>query len=208
MSDSIYLAEPGDEEEVSLSRFISLLGVTPGAAATFAPAEGIPLSRAWDNWRENWFRPHLAPAFVESYLCGIASRIDEVQSIDSLLDPAMPDEMAERSRAAAKAFLEGKTEMRGNREWLRYAERIETGETPGHVAIVFALQSALFHLPLPSALSAYSWFEFRSRAGKGIPPEATEEEKMVFATILPDVGVAVSGKSDDSGDGPGTLRAI
>ena len=185
-----------------------MLGVTPERAATFAPAEGIPLSTAWNNWRETWFRPHLAPAFVESYLCGIASRIDEVQSVDSLLDPAIPEEMNERSRKAAKAFLEGKTEMQGNREWLRFAERIEAGETPGHISVVFALQSALFHLPLPSALSAYAWFEFRSREGKGIPPEATEEEKVVFASILPDVGVAVSGKSDDSGDGPGTLRAI
>lgn len=206
MPEPLHLADPEDDGEIVFSRFVSLLGVEPGPAATFRPEPLESLEDSWARWIEDWFVPHLAPAFVETFHCGSAARAGEIQAIDSLLDGALSESMRSASLEAARAFLQGKEEMRGNREWIRFAERVESGETPGHLPVVFALQSALYHLPLTPALSSYAWFEFRSRDGDGIPPAPKPEETETFATILPQVAVAVSRNFADRSGDPGTLR--
>jgi hypothetical protein len=208
MSDTPHLAEPGDEEGFALSRFISVLGIEPVHPGTFFPGKDAILAQAWESWTESTFLPIIAPAFIEVLQHGLASRIEEICGNDNELSRNLTDEMAVRSQKSAKTFLEGKSEMKGNREWVRYAGAVQSGATPGNLPVVFALQSALFHLPLASALSAYAWFEFQSRRGKGLPPKVTAEEKSIFAMILPQVAVAVKKNIDDSAGEFGSLRAI
>ncbi|MDF1862953.1 MAG: hypothetical protein P1U87_22240 [Verrucomicrobiales bacterium] len=208
MSDTPHLVEPGDEEGFALSRFISVLGIEPVYPGTFFPGKDALLAQAWKSWTESTFLPLIVPAFIEALQNGLASRVEEICGKDRELSQNLPEDMAVRSQKAAQTFLEGKSEMKGNREWVRYAEAVESGTTPGNLPVVFALQSALFHLPLASALSAYAWFEFQSRHGKGLPPKATAEEKSIFAMILPKVAVAVKKNIDDSGGEFGSLRAI
>lgn len=208
MSDTTYLADPGDEGEFSFARFVSLLGITPGQAGTFSPGTSVPLSRAWDSWSTTIFAPVVAPAFVEVYRHAIAARVEEICEIDRQLEGRLTDRTAARSHAAASSFFEGKDEMQANREWVRYVRAVVEKRSPGNLPIVFALQSALYRLPLAQALTAYAWFEFRSRSGKGIPAKAEEEEKTVFERILPQVTVAVGRNIDDSGGATGSLRSI
>ncbi|MEX2577619.1 MAG: hypothetical protein WD342_01065 [Verrucomicrobiales bacterium] len=206
MSDSLHIADPGNSEGFSLAHFVSHLGITPGRPATFLCREPGDLESAWRLWQETFFAPRLAPAFVDTYLCGTEFRLDEIQAVDTLLDAGMPDAARRRSLETAFAFLEGKEEMRANSEWKRFAGRVARGETPGHATILFALQSALYHLPLASALTAYAWFEFQSgRPGRS---SATEVGNVIFESVIPLVQVALRGKNGDAAGGSGQLRAI
>jgi hypothetical protein len=205
MPDTLHVAEPGDTEEVSLARAIALLGVTPEVPATFLFDGRGFLPAAWKLWQENWLIPHLAPAFVESYQCGVQCRLDEVQAIDTLLDVALTEPIRDRSKQAAEAFLEGKSEIQAKREWTRFADRIAKGESPGHVPVIFALQSALFHLPLASALSAYIWFEFQSGLPRELSRESLSELSSVFEEALVHVAAIVKA---NGGESFGNLKAL
>lgn len=192
----------------SFEHFVSLLGITPRISGTFSPSPSSDLAAEWGKWRETLFLPHLAPSVIEAFHCGIRSRTQELEDIDSKLDRILPEPIRKQSIKAASPFFEGKTEMQGNREWLRYQERVEGGDSPGHLSVAFALQCALYHVALIPTLSSYAWFEFRSREGNGIPPAPSKEEITIFASILPDVAVAMeSEKGDPEGKGH-SLRAL
>jgi len=204
--DTLTLVDPDHDE--SFEHFVSLLGIEPRLSGTFSAGPKTSLQEAWDAWRQSLFLPLLAPSFLQAYDCGIRARTQELQEIDQNLDEKLPSSIRKRSVKAAAPFFEGKSQMQGNREWLKYQERVENGDTPGHLAIAFALQSALYHVALIPALSSYAWFEFRSREGKGISAAPTEEEVRIFAAILPDVSVALSGERDDSTGGEHSLRVL
>ena len=212
MSDTPQLVEPGDESEIAFARFVSLLGIAPRAPGTFFPAEAASLAVAWEAWSDSYFSPIIAPAFVAAFREGMASRADELGDIDQDLQACLPDEMLVRSKVAGEPFFEGKEEMRANRVWTRYSSAVTEGRAPGNLPIVFALQSALFQLPLPSALGAYAWYELRTRnascEGEMVKKEASEEEKTLFSWILPKVAVAVAGKFGEFGDNSGSLRTV
>ncbi|MEC8826010.1 MAG: urease accessory UreF family protein [Verrucomicrobiota bacterium] len=207
MSDALHIAEPGDAQEVSLARAIALLGVTPGSAATFLFDNRGDLPGAWQIWQDQCLEPHLGPNFVEAYECGSQFRIDEVQAIDCLLDVKLTDQVRERSIAAGKPFLEGKEEMKGNKDWVKYNERVGKGHSPGHISVIFALQSALYHLPLASALSAYIWFEFQSGLPRELSRESLSELSTVFEKALVHVATAVREHGGQT-DGSGTFRVV
>tara|TARA_R110000850_G_scaffold272584_3_gene407866 strand:- start:4002 stop:4628 length:627 start_codon:yes stop_codon:yes gene_type:complete len=208
MPDTLHIAEPGDTEEVSLARAVALLGVTPDSPATFLFDGRGDLPSAWKLWQETWLAPHLAPSFVEAYECGVQYWLDEIQAIDTLLDLDLTDQVRERSKQAAAAFLEGKSEMQANREWSKFADRVAKGETPGHVSVVFALQSALYHLPLASALSAYIWFEFQSGMPKEVSRESLSELSSLFEEALVHVSVAVRKHNSENSGGSSSLRVV
>ena len=206
MADTIHIAEPGDDEGFALAHFVSHLGVAPGEPATFLCEKSGDLVSAWQLWQVTRFAPYLAPAFVDAYLCGHEQRTDEVQSVDRALDKTLNAPIRKRSVAAAEAFLEGKEEMRANPGWKRFAERIENGTTPGHVPIVFALQSALYNLSLAPALTAYAWFEFQS--GCDHTGLTNEESSEIFGSVLKHVPVALRNEKGDNSGEAGHLRAI
>ena len=204
---SHFVSEPGSEGE-HFSRFVSLLGVAPCSPATFSVAPGGIVSSAWELWQENIFLPLLAPAFIDAFRSGSLSQVDALESNDLALGRQLSDSAKARSILAAKPFFAGKREMRGHRVWRRFAERVEQGSSPGHISVVFALHTQLYHLPLPTALATYAWFEFQSRHGKSPFPAMTEEENAVFSTVLPRIPLAVRQKTKDYGDGSEMLRVI
>jgi hypothetical protein len=101
--------------------------------------------------------------------------------------------------------------MRANHEWRRFSEKVARGDSPGHVTTLFALQCALYHLPVGPALSAYVWFELES----GLPLTGYRDRKgtssevlAVFRIALPHVAVALRGdQGENAGESP-QLRAI
>jgi DNA gyrase/topoisomerase IV subunit A len=93
---------------------------------------------------------------------------------------------------------------------IRVSGKIAAGDSPGHLVTVFALQTALYHLPLASALAAYAWFELES----GLPPAhrdrpGTAAEALdLFAAALPQVRLAMGADRDEFSDDAPRLRAI
>jgi urease accessory protein UreF len=204
------VAGPLDLGGISLARTISRLGVVSGAPGTFLWDESTGLSEAWNAWLNVWFTPVLAPALVSVHHLASEMRPDEIVATDLAIDRALPESLRRRSLTAAKPFLTGKEEMRAHRAWSRVSARIAAGESPGHLVTLFALQTALYHLPLAPALGAYAWFELES----GLPPAHRDrpgtaaEALALFAAALPQVRLAMGADRDEfSGEAP-RLRAL
>jgi len=211
MPDTLHLADSDDAGGFALARLISRLGVQPHTPATFLWNDRGDLSKAWSLWLENWFVPHLAGTFVKIYGAAAQFRFENIQTADKDLDAILTATLRKRSLVVAKAFLEGKSEMRANREWTRFVDRIERGESPGHTTTLFALQCALYHLPLAPALSAYAWFELESglpRTGYRDRDGSAAEVLDAFQTALPHVTVAMRGDHGENEGGDSRLRAI
>jgi hypothetical protein len=216
MPDTLHLADPDDAGGFALARLISQLGVHPDTPATFVWDDRGDLTSAWTIWLEKWFVPHLTGVFVEVYRCATAFQVKEIEVADRRLDSLLTENLRARSLKIARAFLDGKSEMRAHREWQRFVDRVGQGKSPGHTTTLFALQCALYHLPLGPALSAYAWFELES----GLPrndyrdkPGSAEEVLAVFRAALPHVAVALQGDRDENGGegsagGSPQLRAI
>jgi urease accessory protein UreF len=204
------VAGPLDLEGISLARTISRLGVVSGAPATFFWDKSSGLSEVWNFWLGTWFAPILAPAFVNAHRFAGEMRPDEIVAGDLAIDRALPEPFRLRSLSAAAPFLEGKNDMRAHRVWSRVSGKIAAGDSPGHLVTVFALQTALYHLPLASALAAYAWFELES----GLPPAhrdrpGTAAEALdLFAAALPQVRLAMGADRDEFSNDAPRLRAI
>lgn len=211
MPDTIHIADADEGGGFALARLISQIGVHSEFPATFLWDDRGDLSAAWTIWLEKWFGPHLVGTFIEVYRCATEFRLDEIEAADTRLDTSLTESLRSRSLKVATAFLEGKSEMRANREWQRFVDRIGRGKSPGHTTTLFALQSAIYHLPLGPALSAYAWFELESglpRTGYRDKSGSAEEVLSVFRAALPYVSVALRGdRGEINGDEP-HLRAI
>ncbi|MDF1741902.1 MAG: hypothetical protein P1U86_22265 [Verrucomicrobiales bacterium] len=207
MTDTFYLADEDDPEVVLFSDFIALLGITPVYPGSFFKEGSPDLGSAWDDWRKNWFAPHFGPAFTSVFQLATAQKVNEIAEIDRDLERELTASRSAKSRAAAHAFLEGKSEMQANREWQRLARLIGEKETPGHLTTLFAFQSALYHLPLASALRSYARYEFHCGRTSFSRLDSAEETQ-IFQRILPDVAVAVKANLSDNTDSGNQLRAI
>lgn len=152
---------------------ISVMGVKAKGGSIFSPnlkkglsPEGLAEFReSWIEWLRQSFQQHLGKTFVEVYMASTEMRIRRITNLDRNLDQSLSAEASNRSQRAGSWFLEGKSEMQRAPQWKKYADCVCRGECPGHVITVFALQSALYHLPLLSALTAYVYFEWRVAMG-------------------------------------------
>jgi hypothetical protein len=211
MPDTFHIAEADDNEGFALARLISRLGVEISHPSTFLWDRTTSLEDAWENWLKSSFEPHLGPAFVKVYEHASSFQLKEIRDVDALLEGSLAPLVKDRSRKAAHAFLEGKSEMKANREWQRFVDTVEKGQSPGHVTTLFALQCALYHLPLAASLSAYVWFELECglpRDGYRDEPGSAEESLQVFRLALPQVAVALRGDRGEIGNDYPNLRAI
>ncbi|MEM1442189.1 MAG: urease accessory UreF family protein [Verrucomicrobiota bacterium] len=208
MADTFYLAAESDADGFGLSQFISLLGIEPVTGGTFRPDPGAPLSHAWEVWQKTLFLPVFAPAFIKAFGAATSQRIEEVVACDRSLHQRLSGNLREWSTNSGRPFLEGKDEMRGHREWARYAEQVNLGDSPGHLCILFAVQSALYHLALPAALTAYASYEFRSQDATFPFPDMSEEENEAFSTVLPRIPLAVRSNANEDDGEDGILHVI
>jgi len=157
----IYPAEWADNREQLRADAIARLGAADAREpATFLPSgPGAVCGADWRRWLADPFEAWLGKAFVEIYWAAARMQSERIAALDhevgKRLDPAARD----RSRLAAMPWLEGRTTVQRQPQWVKYLRAQAIGEVPGHVTTIFALQAALFHLPLLPALTAYAIFE-------------------------------------------------
>lgn len=161
----IYVADPAVSVcESGRAIGIALLGIESAGPATFlAPAaEGASLKKAWDGWLADPFEACLGEIFLRIHGAAGRMHIDTAIDLDRRIGSFLPPAAAARSRSAARPFLEGRFQARHQPQWLKFARAVDSGEAPGHVTSLFALQASLYHLPLLPALVSYAYFEWKS----------------------------------------------
>lgn len=150
-----------EREEFARAVKISLLGVTPIAgAASFKPRKSS-VDEDWADWCDSTFERITGPVFHDTYNLAAELKLREIAAIDQKLTVQL-GETSPGLIAASRPFIEGKEQMRGHREWRKYVLKLESGDAPGHLPVMFALHSAMFRLPLTLALQSYAWLEWKT----------------------------------------------
>jgi hypothetical protein len=197
-------ARPDVAGDAEFARVLRICG--PGAALdgplTFAPAKRQTRQTwvaAWEQWRETIFEPVLAPALAAAAGHAQQEHAREMLALDAALSAQLEPAIAERSAAAGRRLLKQLCKARGAR-WLgKFAESVARGDAAAHFPIIYAGQSAFFHLPLRLLLPTYAYWEWSAAMAacsfEGARPdfaaEAAEWQRLVEATLAPTLFNAV-----------------
>lgn len=195
------LPEPARPEVAGDTEFTRLLRICdPGSAVdgplTFSPGTAATKKTwlaAWLQWRENIFDPVLAPALAAAAVQAQQGHAREMLALDASLTASLAPEAAVRSSAAGRRLLQHLARARGDR-WLgKFGESVAAERAAAHFPIIYAGQSALFHLPLRLLLPTYAYWEWSAALARcsirGVLPdftaEAAEWQRLVDATLTP-----------------------
>lgn len=197
-----------EREEFARSVKVSLLGVSPRGVASFQPGSET-IAEDWAIWRRLPFAEGIGPVLEQTYRLASALKLREVAELDHFLGEKLGAELSRSLIDAAKPFIEGKDQMRGNREWRKYCLKLENGEAPGHLPVMFALHAVMFRLPLACALQAYAWFEWKTghlAIGKSSQAGYAEEPPVLFLDVKQEIAQIINpGPSDEDETG---LRVV
>lgn len=138
----------------------------------------------WTAWRDTVFLPSIRPAYAGAFAAFEQGHRRELAQSDSVLDAALPPQLAEASRRAGQRLLTAHTVPNAEKLWAHYRDRVSAGEVPGHFAVALAVRAAAFHLPQPLALSAMLLFEARG----GLPDGLSAQWLEMIAEALPKGG--------------------
>jgi len=117
------------------------------------------------------FEPVLGPALVQALHHARAGHLREIVRIDAGLDDQMRPGEADRSRTQGRRLLIGMVPPAGVRSLCRYRQKAIEDRVPGHLAPVFAMRAAAFHVSTRAAVAAYLQGEWHGATGEdGLPP--------------------------------------
>ena len=168
------LTTPGWGEIPVVAR--SRSGSLESECLSFAPAADAHFAGVWAHWVDHIFRPHLLDAMVAVMSLARADHTRDLLVEDARVASVLPPETIIRLRRAGHAMLSRMEGLRGSRPALKLGAAADRGETPGLFPIVFALQSAIYNLPMRVALVAYARLEWRAaRDAHGGPSDEPDE---------------------------------
>ncbi len=201
MPNAASLPEPARPEVAGDSEFARVLRICDPGAALAGPLTFAPDRRqtrqtwlsAWEQWRETIFEPALAPALAAAAGHAQQEHAREMLAVDADLSARLPADVSARSVAAGQRLLQQLRQARGTRWVLKLAESAARNDAVAHFAVVYAGQSAFFHLPLRLLLPTYAyWSGSAALAGcafSGPKPdfaaEAAEWQRVADATLSP-----------------------
>ncbi|NNE93189.1 MAG: hypothetical protein HKN23_16215 [Verrucomicrobiales bacterium] len=184
----LYIASSLDTRELDRALHISLLGTEKiEQPATFLTSSESTVEIDWERWIEGPFQTVIAPAFVAIFEATHATHHADIVRHDSRLNKALDPELQARSLAAARIFLERKSDVRHMSQWVRFEEKLVSGEASGHLSSLFAIQAALFSVPLFSSLISYARLEWKAAL-----PDRDPIADSVFEHVTPVVRACVS----------------
>ena len=135
---------------------------------------------SWRAWREGTLALTLAPCLAAAAAHAEQGMARELQTLDLALDAGLDAATRARSAAAGHRLLRRLANARGER-WLdKLQAAVAEKRTPGHFAVVFAGQSALFHFSRRLLLPSYAYWEWCAAmtafppAGRPLPVFARE----------------------------------
>jgi hypothetical protein len=173
-------------------------GTFGGECLSFAPAAGAHFAGVWSHWVEHVYGAQLLET-MRAVMA--ATRLDHTRDplvLDAELASFFAPDTVLRLRRAGHAMLHRMDGMRGSRSALRLRAAADRGESPGLYPIVFALQSAIYNVPVRAALVAYARLEWRAaRDSHGGPWDEPGEiaNDLIFAQV--DARLLPSSETDE-----------
>lgn len=208
MPNAASLPQPVSPEASGDAEFGRLLRICdPGFALegplTFHPGRAASTREtwlaAWQQWRETVFEPVLAPAMAAAAAQAQQGHAREMLTLDEGLSARLEPAAAARSAAAGRRLLRSLCKARGDRWLNKFADWVANGNAAAHFPIIYAGQSAFFHLPLRLLLPTYAYWEWSAALAasglSGVLPDfaadAAQWQRLVDATLSPTLFNAV-----------------
>jgi len=156
-------AEVTDQEDARefLASFrVARINLSVPAAITFRSEEAGELSVSWHLWLEEWFRPILAPSFLDVYAAARKPDFDAVLAVDARLDRELPPESQTASREAGNELFLALEGARHLGVPARFRAAALESRTSGHFTAALAARCSAFHVPPVAALFGYCYLEW------------------------------------------------
>ena len=138
-------------------------GMALDGPLTFLPPLGATPQRwreAWRAWLEGTLSLTLAPCLAAAAARAEHGLARELQTLDLELDAGLEETARVRSAAAGLRLLRRLANARGER-WLdKFQVWAAEKRTPAHFPVLFAGQSALFHLSRRLLVPSYAYWEW------------------------------------------------
>ena len=109
----------------------------------------------WQTFAAESFLPILAPALIEGWQQAIIGDESGLLAWNLKLNQQLNETSRERSLAAGEVLLHDTRGAKYQGALGKLRQRIETGETDGHLAMVWAGLSAMFQIPPVDMLTEY-----------------------------------------------------
>ena len=116
-------------------------------------------SPAWLHWKEKVFAPVLLPEMEGAHFACASGDCRALAVFDCAIDSVLRPDLRKASRVAGAALMQGYSAPKSEKLWPRYRMLLNSGEVPGHLAIVCAVRGAAFHLSPAAMTSAYIFLE-------------------------------------------------
>ncbi len=134
------------------------------------------------TWRDAVFAPILLPAMRATLGHARRGEVREISTLDQKLSLELGENAREGSLRAGRRLAAHGCDLRGDRLLPRLGEWARDGQTPGHLAIIFAARCAAFSLPDRIAVGSYLFQEMCAGAPTARVPEVCD---FVAACIEP-----------------------
>ena len=113
------------------------------------------------QWRDAVFVPVLVPALEAAWSAG-KQGFREMAAADTSLDAKLAGPLAKTSRAAGRMIAASMHAPAGEQGLEKFLRAIDRGESPGHMAAVFAARASIFHFPKDIILAGLVFAEMRT----------------------------------------------
>ena len=155
---------------------------------TFAPdSRSCP---TWLPWKERIFSTILWPRIAEARSACAAGDLRALADCDQAIDSALPASFRASSSRAGRFLLSHYSTPKSERLWRRYHALIDSGDAPGHLAMLCALRGAIFHLSSIAISGAYIFLEAKA----GLPRSGVDLwVSMVADCLTTQCGPKISG---------------
>ena len=165
--------------------FARVLRIADPDSALAGPLTFLPAG-SWQAWREQVLIPIFAPALLQVAADAARGCAREVLALDRALDAALSPDARTRGQAAGRRLLARLASSRGERCLSKFQQWVSGDEMPAHFPTIYAVQHALFHLPLRLLVPAYAYWEW-SAAGGNLAAFACEADDLcrLAQSLLP-----------------------
>ena len=151
-----------DPEFVRALRVCDAASVLDGAL-TFLPDASLPpaqWSADWQTWLNGLFAQVIAPVLLSAAKHAQSGQFREIAALDQDFTSSLEEQINSRNTIAGCKMLKRLSGTRGVR-WLdRLQAAAEAGSSPGHFAVAYGCQGALFHVTPRLLLATYAFWEW------------------------------------------------
>lgn len=119
-----------------------------------------------DHWMQHTFLRLLYTPIKEAYHWTQKGGLREIIDLDQALHPTLAIDISERLIQEGRKLCLDNVPPRGERLLSRFKESIEQERVHGYFPILFAIRSAIFHVPFRQMLITYIFLEGKGRDSK------------------------------------------